>query len=67
MRRLFVALSLVSIAGCADDSGGPRVATDAQPPAAGPVDPAKPGVGKGKGVSAPSPPGPVSGTAPLQP
>ncbi len=71
MRRMFVILSLVSLVGCADDSGGPRVAADAKAPPttgdAGPAEIGKPGVAKGKGVTAPTPAKSLSGTAPLQP
>jgi hypothetical protein len=69
MRRVFVMLSLVSPLGCADDTGGPRVATDAQAPAdTGPTTPAGKGKpGPGKGPTAPSPAPAVAGAAPIQP
>ncbi|HEY2156139.1 MAG TPA: hypothetical protein VGH33_10950 [Isosphaeraceae bacterium] len=69
MRRFFVTLSLVSLLGCADDSGGPRVATGTPPAAAtgagAPTGAMKPDAGKG--VSTPSAAPTVGDTATLRP
>ncbi len=68
MRRFFASVSLMAVLGCADDSGGPRVATDAAPPAAtAPTAPSGPAKPADKGAAAPSAAPNVGGTAPLQP